>query len=357
MSFVSDAGGLTRSGAVVALLAALTLSTGCTSSSHASTPPATPSVSPSAGQPSPLPAGRPAFFYAASTSSPLQPVGWDGTRYAPVELGTIAGIQAIQSPDGSRFLVGNAVYDRTTGGTALLPFDFNKGAQAMWADDSVHVCTLTVIGDSQSGNGTTSELDLMQPGGPTRVVARVGHDHFQAFALLRVCSVANDLVVVAQRAVMPISDVWVIRLSTGTVVGHRSYPQGGSPGTVVASPDGRLVAAVGSTSSDILTTGSFSRLAQVEGHVIAFSGDGNLVAEDDRVVAWRTGATTWRVPAGFTAVFVLAEPSGAALAIDLQAAATPEPPAVAVPDQLWLVTASAATDVADGIVPAFVTVN
>jgi hypothetical protein len=302
-----------------------------------------------------LPVGRGAFFYSTDVYAPLQPVGWDGTRYAQLQLGTLTGSQAIQSPDGSKLIFDNVVYDRATGSTTQLPFVANKGTQVMWADDSAHICALHPLGDSQQPGGTTDELDLVVPGGATRVVAQIGHDEAQAFALLRSCSVAKDVAIVAQRAVMPISDVWVIRISTGAIIRHVAYQQGAEPGIVVASPNGSLVATVGSTTTDIADTGTGSTVAHLNGHAVAFSGDGNVLALDDRVVDWRTGHTLWLVPAGFSVIFVLAEPGGSAVALDLmagQGAASTTPPS-----QLWLVASSTPIHIADGVVPSFVTVN
>lgn len=82
--------------------------------------------------------------------APLHPVGWDGTRYAPLQLGTLTGSQAIQPPDGTKLIVGNIVYDRVTGSATQLPFVANKGTQVMWADDSAHICVLYPRGDSSS---------------------------------------------------------------------------------------------------------------------------------------------------------------------------------------------------------------
>lgn len=216
-----------RCGAAAAVIAALAVSAACMSSSQSTNP----SPKPSPAKLAVLPVGRDAFFYSTDVYAPLNPVGWDGTRYAPVQLGTLSGSQTIQSPDGTKLIVGNLVYDRVTGSATQLPFVVNKGAQMMWADDNAHICVLYPLGDSQQPGGTTDELDLVGPGGASRVVAQIGHDEAQAFALLRSCSVVKDVAVVAQRAVLPISDAWLIRLSTGKIVGHFPYQQGVEPGT------------------------------------------------------------------------------------------------------------------------------
>ncbi len=234
-----------------AALMVLAVSGACMTSSQS----ANPSPKPSPSKLAVLPVGRDAFFYSTDVYAPLRPVGWDGTRYAPIQLGTLTGSQAIQSPDGSKLIVDNVVYDRATGSTTQLPFVANKGTQVMWADDSVHICALYPLGDSQQPGGTTNELDLVRPGGATRVVAEIGHDEAQAFALLRSCSVGKDVAIGAQRAVLPISDVGVIRISTGGIIRHLAYQQGAPPGIVVASPNGSLIATVGSTTTDVVDTG------------------------------------------------------------------------------------------------------
>jgi len=350
-----------------ALAASILLCAGCSPSSQAASPTGTPAATPSPPQLEALPPGVPAFFYSKAAGGPLLPVGWDGTRYAQVDLGALGASlpsgQAIQSPDGSKLLFGDTVYDRATASAVVLPFlDVNKGNRLMWADDNAHLCVMRDLGNYDQPSGTATELDLISPGGPTTVVAQVGRDVAQAFAMPRVCSIANDVAIVVQRAVAPISDVWMIKISTGAVLRHIAYPQGAQPGTVVASPDGRLIAAVGSTGSDILDAATGAALGRVQGEVIAFSGDGNLVVLADRIAAWRTGATTWRVPAGYRPIFVLAEPEGPGLAVDAEAAvpapSTPglEPPTSVVP-QLWLVTPLTIVHIADGATPTFVTVN
>lgn len=336
-------------GASAALFTALVVGAACVQSSQS----ANPSPRPSTSKLAVLTVGRAAFFYSTNVSATLHPVGWDGTRYAPIQLGTLAGSQAIQSPDGSKFMVGNVVYDRVTGSATKLSLVVSKGIQVIWADDSVHICLLHELGDSQQAGGTTSELDLLEPGGATRVVAQVGHDEAQAFALLRSCSVANDVAIVAERAVVPISDVWVVRISTGGIVSHLLYKQGAEPGTVVAAPDGSWIAAVGTATTDIVDTGTGSTMAHLNGQGVAFSGDGNVLVLDDRVVDWRTDHTLWLAPHGFGAIFVLAEPSGSAVAVEVMA--NQGSPSATTPPQLWLVASSMAIHIADGVVPSFVT--
>ncbi|HXC77222.1 MAG TPA: hypothetical protein VNU19_09230 [Candidatus Acidoferrum sp.] len=328
---------------------ALAVSTACTPSAQSTNP----SPKPSPPKLAVLPVGRDVFFYSTDVYAPLNPVGWDGTRYAQLQLGTLTGSQAIQSPDGSKLIVDNVVYDRATGSTTQLPFVANKGTQVMWADDSAHICVLYPLGDSQQPGGTASELDLLQPGGATRVVAHVGHDEAQAFALLRSCSVANDVAIVAQRAVLPISDVWVVRISTGGIIRHLSYQQGAEPSTVVAAPDGSWIAAVGTATTEIVDTGTGSTVAHLYGQAVAFSGDGKVLVLGDRVIDWRTDQTLWLAPHGFEAIFVLAEPSGSAVAVD--AMGSPGSPTATTPSQLWLVASSMTIRIADGVVPSFVT--
>jgi len=114
-----------------------------------------------------------------------------------------------------------------------------------------------------------------------------------------------------------------------------------------------LIAAVGATTTDIVDTGTGSTLAHLNGQAVAFSGDGNVLVLDDRAVEWRTDHTLWLAPAGFSAIWVLSEPGGSAVALNLlsnQGTTSPTPPF-----QLWLVTSSTAIHIADGVVPSFVT--
>lgn len=86
-----------------------------------------------------------------------------------------------------------------------------------------------------------------------------------------------------------------------------------------ASPDGSWIAAVGSTTTDVAATDTGVAVARVKGHAVAFSGDGNVLVLNDRVVEWRTDHTLWLVPAGLSVAFVIGETGGSAVALDLTA--------------------------------------
>ncbi|HEY1421374.1 MAG TPA: hypothetical protein VGG90_11795 [Candidatus Dormibacteraeota bacterium] len=304
--------------------------------------------------PTPLPPGHTAFFYSTAPDAPVKPVGWDGSTYASFGLGGLTGGPGIQSPDGSKLLVGDAVFDRATGAVTQLGTVAGKGLQVMWADDSRHLCLLHPAGSSEQAGGTTSVLELLEPGMPAKTVAKVGHDEAQAFALLRSCSVTNDIAVVAQRAVLPISDVWAIRISTGEVVQHLAYAQGQQPGAVVVASDGRWMAEV-TTSTSVVDLSSGAAVGHLDGAAVAFSSNGRVLVMEDRVVDWTTNRKLWSSPAGFSAAFVAGEPSTSTVAVDVM---TGQGSAGQAPlSQLWLVADSFVKHIADGAVPSFVTVN
>jgi hypothetical protein len=187
-------------------------------------------------------------------------------------------------------------------------------------------------------------------------VTRIGHDEAQAFAMLRSCSVTNDRAVVAERAVLPISDVWEIRLSTGDVVQHITYAEGQQPATVLASTDGRYVAEVGATATAVVDLGNGATVAHLGGRAVAFSANARLMVMEDRVMDWTTGRTLWTAPSGYASTFADGEPLTSAVAVDVMTGqgSAGQPPL----SQLWLVRAdSSVKHIADGAMPSFVTVN
>jgi hypothetical protein len=180
---------------------------------------------------------------------------------------------ALVSPDGSRFLIGNVVYDQA--GTKLGSLTTDKGV--IWADDSRHLCWMeppTGFAGDQGGPGT---LMTWQPGEAAREVATLGRFVAQSTAGVRACSPAGDRIVVAQTNVNRIGEVWVAKLSSGAIVMHESYPADQMM-SVVASPSGQLIAENNlTTGSSVVRDATTGNSMTLPGRaVLAFSWDGSL---------------------------------------------------------------------------------
>ena len=127
-------------------------------------------------------------------------------------------------------------------------------SQAMWADDSRHLCGLLDPSGSVVA-GTREVLEYLTPGAPPRPVTNVGAVGGQQGSSLVACSAASDRAIVEHAVIDHLDEVLVIRLSTGEVLATHQYgqPPSCAPSTPVcgaavevnslaASPDGHLVA-------------------------------------------------------------------------------------------------------------------
>lgn len=284
------------------------------------------SWTPYPGKPSSVPYVPPATAQVVSTvtASPPLVVTYDNSQrltttsavryiarnYAGKTVGTISIDQAAQaagvlvSPDGSKLLIGDLVFDihghelanlySTTYADALV--------QPVWADDSDHLCGVA------SGNSTGELRGVLlefSASGGVRTVAQLGPSSATSggWSVLA-CSPASDRVVIAQEEGAQ-SEVLVLRLSTGQVLA--SYP-GPAPGFgVVANHDGSLLAIDGAQGITIRNTNTGRRMAtlvrradvngsSVIAESLLFSWDGSrLLIESDIaqggprwIVAWST---------------------------------------------------------------------
>jgi hypothetical protein len=132
------------------------------------------------------------------------------------------------SPDGQFFHLysygpGQAILDRLG----------HPMAQAVlfgiWADDNRHVCDLS-----------SGQLLIQGPDEPTRHVT-AGLKSGTASIQLAACSIKNDRAIALGYSGALVSDLWVIRLSDGHVVSHRTYATS-NLASIVASRDATLVA-------------------------------------------------------------------------------------------------------------------
>jgi len=191
-------------------------------------PPASPA--PKLGPP---PAGI-SLIWAIDAADPgrLLAYDWDGHEVGALTLDQNATAFVIQSPDGAYLWTEDRFLDRTGREVGVLPAA-DKG-QPVWAEDSRHVCG---VRDAASH----SELWTASPGVAPRDVAAVGPGAGgQSGDRVVACSVSRDLAIVYRSAIMSVTDVWAVRLSTGQVVTHLTNLV--CVNGVAASPDARYLA-------------------------------------------------------------------------------------------------------------------
>lgn len=304
---------------------------------------------PSHPKPSPSPVidyGQPpagvALIYVADPQHPgwYNGFDWSGTPRGTVKLATPISDQLYltQSPDGQLFEVANgkgAVYFLDRLGNQI-PQSQALGPIATWADDNRHVCA--VIGD-----GTTLKFSLVTliPGQSGHQVGEFGEAGNGSNVLVAACSFTQGRVVAVESTNGSPGGVWVIRLSDGKIVSHRTYTAG-TLAAIVVSPDGSLIAEDSATSNGSLMgspaqftlirrTSNDSVVVSLDPHfgVIAFSTDDSValvntspwasgVATQLALVNVQTGSVIWRAGGQDELVSVVAEPAGTGFALVLQ---------------------------------------
>jgi hypothetical protein len=193
----------------------------------------------------PPPAGVP-LLYAPDPRHDGRYVGldWSGMPRGTIELhpSPDANRNLLQAPDGSAFLLlpfkglGGEYFDRLGRPVAAVepPIQF-----AMWADDSKHACTLGSAGGrwmlslvAPDGTSISSRAVALDP-----AIARSGIIAID----FRSCAARNDRAVLVYAYSGRPTDVYVVRISDGTILLHQSHPAD-TLADITASPDGALVA-------------------------------------------------------------------------------------------------------------------
>jgi hypothetical protein len=291
----------------------------------------------------PPPAGVP-LLYVHDPNNPSWLIGydWSGQPRGTVKLTTDAAQDPStvkMAPDGSGFEVGGTY----KGGTGIfldrLGQPVATGTRtpdqvgAMWADDNQHQCVITL-----SSTTFVWRLGTQLPGQAFRPVAVIAQDPGigQSGISLAACSFMSDLAIAVRTTIAWPAELWVIRLSDGTILVHHSYAASGRLSNVVASQDGTYVAessakARGFDSPDSSQGAASTIIRRVSDwqvvkslapsvQVLRFSSDGSLVVVADvhlqtssilSVLNWSTGSTVWqaKVTEPF-AVALLAQPGG-----------------------------------------------
>jgi hypothetical protein len=169
------------------------------------------------------------------------------------------------------------------------------------------------------------------------------------------CSVLADTAVVTEGIMGNTRELWMVRLSTGAVLAHHTYPTDSASLTmVIASRDGALLAETrqpfpagsGPITTSIQRTADRSELARVDGVIAGFSWDGqlavivNATGTGASVVRWRTGEILWTAPPASSVGRVLPEPNGSHVAVGLNVAGSVD---------LWIVGPDGARQAVTGV--------
>lgn len=370
------------------LLAAIAGGTDLYRLSHGGQAPAgsvVPSPASSAATPSPTPPARDHggapqgtnLIWVVDPADPsfLQAVDWSGRFVGTIRLDRSATDPAghvveslLQDPDGQRLALRLA-----SGPLALIDAaDHSLGSEPaaaatgehgnlVWAPDGSGLCGMRNgydLGASPAPNPPFAQvLEMLIPGpgkvmlSPSKrirdvtrfdepVVGQVSYD-------VAACAPASDRAVVVRTAIYWPTDLYVVRVSTGATVFHRTYSSG-YLADVVASPDGAMVAENAGPSplqgprpapATYLRRTSDGRLLATlpaADEVVAFSGDGALVlvrpsltasgaGAGIRAIDWRTGRTAWTFPTTEQLAGALAQPGGRGFALELQNPIVPCP--------------------------------
>jgi len=345
-----------RLATTAALAAALVLSLAGACSNPSTATPATPSPTPVTDY-GPPPAGVPLLYvHDPKHASWLIGFDWNGKPRGTVKLALSAPLR--QAPDGSAFETGSAIkgggqgfLDRL-GQTIQGPPGVGSTVAEMWADDSSHMCLVTL--DQQT---FTWGLSTIQPGQPTRPVAVIARDAGigQSGIDPVACSFRNDVAILVRSTIAWPAEEWVVRLSDGLVLAHHQYVFQALE-SVVASQDGFYVAensvhasplssppptaapstAVRSVSDNAVVANLDSKLT-----ALGFSGDGSRVLVGDlidpfvaqggvpqnglgpshlQIVDWKTGQVEWRYDGPEALGSFIVQPGGSEIAIGLRGA-------------------------------------
>jgi hypothetical protein len=211
----------------------------------------------------------------------------------------------------------------------------------MWADDSVHMCTLGYSG----GPSGQWEIGLRLPGAAPTSLSVVGLDSPNLRSgiiavTLAACSARNDGAVIEYNYFERPTEFWVIRISDGTILSHHTYPANdlanvtvSSDASVIAENSGKSTgqAAPAASSTVIRRETDMSVVSTLDPTVgvLGFNSDDSLalvalspwasgVVTNLAVIDVQNGKTVWRSKQNEEFAGFLAQPNGMDLAVMLQ---------------------------------------
>jgi hypothetical protein len=304
------------------------------------------------------PSGVP-LLYLHDPTHPSWLIGYDwsgkprGTVKLPADLGQDPSTVKMM-PDGSGFEVGGTykggtgVFLDALGQQIISEAGTPDMVGAMWADDMMHQCVLTF------SSTYVWRLGTQLPGHTLSPVAVIARDKSvgQSGISLVACSFKNNVAIAMRTVIAWPSELWVIRLSDGTVISHRTFPAS-ALSTVVASDDGGYLAessakgqqlqaaspSLGATSTIIRRVSDWHVVATLNSsvQVLSFSGDGSEVlfttlsgtstlGNQYATLDWSTNQIAWRYSGSLLLYSFTAQPDGRAFAVALGVAPFPRPP-------------------------------
>ena len=286
------------------------------------------------------------LLYVHDPQHPSWLIGYDwsgkprGTvKLAPSSASDPAGVK--MAPDGSGFELGGT-YKASTGvfldrlgrqiPAAATPYTGFAGA--LWADDSKHQCLISL--DQKT---FVWGLSTLLPGEPTRHVAVIARDPGigQSGISLVACSFQNDLAIALRTTIAWPAELWVVRLSDGTILAHHTYSASARLATVAASGDGKYIAessakgrgfdspdtSQGAASTVIRRVSDWQVVKNLDPtvQVFRFSGDDSLLLVSASqqtsqmanlsVLNWSAGSTVWQAKTTDPfAIAILVQPAG-----------------------------------------------
>jgi len=207
------------------------------------TPGATPSATPSGDYGSPPAGVNLIWVHDPNHPTWLSGFDWDFQVRATLKLDA-EKTNVTMAPNGQAFGLGlyakggNWEYLDRLGHSVAAPTTLQGAVNPRWADDNRHVCSIRL--DQQTFEWT---LWTQLPGEAPKQVGVVAQDSSlgQTALSLEACTFKNDAAIIVRTTVAWPSEYWVIRLSDGKVILHRTRT-GTDVSNIVASPDGTLIA-------------------------------------------------------------------------------------------------------------------
>jgi hypothetical protein len=313
---------------------------------HASVPvpAASPNASPVADY-GPPPAGI-ALLYVHDPNHASWLIGFD---WSGRPRGTVKPDPALvgvgMAPDGQSFSIGagakggaGGLLDRL-GQPIPLSGAIPGKAGPMWADDNKHMCGVSL--DLQTLDWTFVTL---LPGEAVKSGPVIAHEPIaggQTGIRLASCSFRNDQAILVRTTVSWPAELWVVRISDGTILSYHTYSGGSVLGGVVGSRDSVLIAENSSQatvpqgatapSTVVYRVSDRSVVATLDPtmNVLAFSGDDSLVLVTTSpwvggqpihlaVIDLRSGGSVCRYDGPETLGAFTAEPDGTGFAVALK---------------------------------------
>jgi hypothetical protein len=309
----------------------------------------------------PPPAGVPlVYVHDPKHAGWLIGFDWNGKPRATVKFtDKLEGSQSIKmAPDGQHF----AIVPSPKGGTWQLfdrlgrptgSFSITDEYEVKWADDSTRLCALTM--DPLS---LEYALWVVEPVGNPRPVAMVARDSAvgQTGLSIAACSFGSDRAILVRTTINYPSEVWVVKLSDGTMVSHHTYPAN-ALSTVIASSDAVYLVensakgsgsegAESASSTTVRRVTDWAAISVLDPtiHVLTFSSDDMWLLATTApylstapthlsVVEWGSGTILWSYDGPEALASFVAQPGGLtapqllgfALALSAPDGGTPDP--------------------------------